>query len=58
MNDLEIMPREVKQMLDRGDKLLLVDVREPHEHAICNYRRGGVNSHADDSRESPAVGPG
>jgi len=35
MNDLEIMPREVKQMLDRGDKRLLVDVREPHEHAIC-----------------------
>jgi len=35
MNDLEIMPRDVKQMLDRGDKLLLVDVREPHEHAIC-----------------------
>lgn len=35
MNDLEIMPREVKQRLDRGEKVLLVDVREPHEHAIC-----------------------
>jgi len=35
LNDLEIMPREVKQRLDRGEKLLLVDVREPHEHAVC-----------------------
>jgi rhodanese-related sulfurtransferase len=35
MNDLEITAREVKQRLDRGDKLLLVDVREPHEHALC-----------------------
>jgi rhodanese-related sulfurtransferase len=35
MNDLEILPRDVKQRLDRGDKLLLIDVREPHEHAIC-----------------------
>lgn len=36
MNDLEIVPREVKQKLDRGEKLILVDVREPHEHAICH----------------------
>jgi rhodanese-related sulfurtransferase len=36
MNDLEIMPIEVKQRLDKGEKLLLIDVREPHEHAICN----------------------
>jgi len=35
MNDLEIMPREVKQRLDRGEKLLLIDVREPHEYAVC-----------------------
>jgi adenylyltransferase/sulfurtransferase len=35
MNDLEILPRDVKQRLDRGEKLLLVDVREPHEHALC-----------------------
>jgi rhodanese-related sulfurtransferase len=35
MNDLEIMPRDVKERLDRGEKLLLVDVREPQEHAIC-----------------------
>lgn len=35
MNDLEITPKEVKERLDRGEKLLLVDVREPHEHALC-----------------------
>jgi adenylyltransferase/sulfurtransferase len=35
MNDLEIMPREVKQRLDCGEKLLLIDVREPHEYAVC-----------------------
>ena len=36
MNELEILPRDVKERLDRGDKLLLVDVREPHEFAICH----------------------
>jgi rhodanese-related sulfurtransferase len=35
MNDLEITPQEVKLRLDRGDKMLLVDVREPWEHAQC-----------------------
>ena len=36
MNDLEITPRELKERLDRGEKVLLVDVREPHEYAICH----------------------
>ena len=36
MNNLEITPREVKDRLDRGEKLLLIDVREPHEHALCH----------------------
>ena len=35
MTDLEITPRQVKDRLDRGEKLFLVDVREPHEHALC-----------------------
>ena len=35
MNDLEITPRQIKERLDRGEKLLLVDVREPHEHSLC-----------------------
>jgi rhodanese-related sulfurtransferase len=35
MSDLEITPAEIKQRLDRGEKLLLVDVREPWEAEIC-----------------------
>ncbi len=32
---LEITPRELAERLDRRDDLLLLDVREPHEHAIA-----------------------
>jgi rhodanese-related sulfurtransferase len=35
MSDLEVTPAEIKQRLDRGEKLLLVDVREPWEAEIC-----------------------
>jgi len=31
---MEITPTELKQRLDRGDKLQIVDVREPHEYQI------------------------
>ncbi|MGB7729629.1 MAG: rhodanese-like domain-containing protein [Candidatus Acidiferrum sp.] len=36
MNDLEILPSDVKQRLDHGEKMMLIDVREPHEYAICH----------------------
>jgi rhodanese-related sulfurtransferase len=32
LDDIEISPRKVRQMRDRGEKFLLVDVREPWEH--------------------------
>jgi rhodanese-related sulfurtransferase len=32
---LEISVRDVKQYLDEGKKLHLIDVREPNEFAIC-----------------------
>jgi adenylyltransferase/sulfurtransferase len=32
----DITPQEVKAKLDRGDKFLLLDVREPHEYQICS----------------------
>ena len=32
----DIEPTEVKQKIDRGDSFVLIDVREPHEHQICN----------------------
>lgn len=35
MAQLEITPAETKQRLDRGEKLLLVDVREPWEFETC-----------------------
>jgi rhodanese-related sulfurtransferase len=36
MDNLEITPAEVKQRLDRGEKLVLIDVREPWEFNICS----------------------
>ncbi len=38
MNDLEITPAEVKRRLDSGEKLLVVDVREPWEYAHCRIQ--------------------
>jgi rhodanese-related sulfurtransferase len=35
MDNLEITPAETKQRLERGENLLLVDVREPWEFEIC-----------------------
>ncbi len=35
MIPFEITPREVKQRLDRGEKLRLVDVREPGEFQVA-----------------------
>src|SRR5260221_12657492 len=35
MDELEITPADVKTRLDRGEKLFLVDVREPWEHQLC-----------------------
>src|SRR5271170_3978104 len=33
--DFEITPSEVKKRLDAGEKLHLIDVREPHEFAVA-----------------------
>jgi rhodanese-related sulfurtransferase len=35
MDELEIKPADVKARLDRGEKVVLVDVREPWEHQLC-----------------------
>jgi len=37
----EISPTELKLRLSSGDKLLLIDVREPYEHEDFNI--GGIN---------------
>jgi adenylyltransferase/sulfurtransferase len=36
MSELEITPAELKKKLDAGEKLVLVDVREPWEHQTCH----------------------
>ena len=38
----EITPAELKQRLDRGDRLTIIDVREPHEWDICNLEEHGA----------------
>ena len=34
----EITARELKDRLDRGDEVFILDVREPHEYQICNLK--------------------
>jgi len=36
VNEGEIEVTEVKAKLDRGDRFVLIDVREPHEYRICS----------------------
>ncbi len=33
---MEVTPVQVKQMLDKGDRVFLIDVREPYEHQQAN----------------------
>jgi rhodanese-related sulfurtransferase len=35
MDELEITPAAVKARLDSGERLVLIDVREPWEHQLC-----------------------
>ena len=35
IENCQISPQELKARLDRSDPLVLIDVREPHEYAIC-----------------------
>jgi adenylyltransferase/sulfurtransferase len=37
----EITPTELKDRLDREDRLVLLDVREPHEYAIADLPEHG-----------------
>ncbi|MCA9136574.1 MAG: molybdopterin-synthase adenylyltransferase MoeB [Planctomycetales bacterium] len=36
----DIEPAELKRRLDAGEKMIVLDVREPHEYEICNL--GGI----------------
>jgi adenylyltransferase/sulfurtransferase len=33
---MDITVKELKERMDRGEAPMVIDVREPHEHAICN----------------------
>lgn len=35
MDALEILPAELRVRMDRGESVVLVDVREPWEHQLC-----------------------
>jgi rhodanese-related sulfurtransferase len=35
LDELQISPVEVKSRMDRGEKIMLVDVREPWEYDLC-----------------------
>jgi len=35
----EMQVEELKQKLDAGEDLYVLDVREPHEYQICKHRR-------------------
>ena len=39
---LEITPQEVKRRLDAGDKLHLIDVREPHEFKLARLENAAL----------------
>ena len=47
-NMADMTVEELKQRLDRGDDLFVLDVREPNEYQICQSRR------TPDSAERPA----
>jgi rhodanese-related sulfurtransferase len=38
----EVSPQEVKQRLDAGERLHLIDVREPHEYAQARIEGGDL----------------
>ena len=47
---LETTPKEVKQLLDSGETVFLIDVREPHEYATAKI----ANSELIPMRSVPA----
>jgi rhodanese-related sulfurtransferase len=61
MDNLEIVPRDVKQRLQSGESLLLVDVREPWEHQTAHIEGARLISvreipaHVDDIEDAGEV---
>ena len=61
MGNLEIIPRDVKQRLENGEALLLVDVREPWEHQTAHIEGARliplreIPAHVDDIEDAGEV---
>jgi len=61
MENLEIVPQEVKRRLADGETLLLVDVREPWEHETARIEGARliplreIPAHADEIQEAGEV---
>jgi rhodanese-related sulfurtransferase len=36
VDDIQIAPQELKQKMDRGERPLVIDCREPWEHQLCS----------------------
>jgi adenylyltransferase/sulfurtransferase len=45
--NIDVTPREVKELLARGEKIFLVDVREPWEYATCRIEGATLISMQD-----------
>ncbi|HWE50875.1 MAG TPA: rhodanese-like domain-containing protein [Bryobacteraceae bacterium] len=61
---VEIQPLELKDLMDRGVAVRLIDVREPEEHAICRIEgarlipMGSISQHLQElDREIQEDGP-
>jgi rhodanese-related sulfurtransferase len=61
MDNLEIVPRDVRQRLKSGESLLLVDVREPWEHQTAHIEGARliplreIPAHVDDIQDAGEV---
>jgi rhodanese-related sulfurtransferase len=61
MENLEIVPQEVKRRLTNGEPFLLVDVREPWEHQTAHIEGARliplreIPAHADEIQEAGDV---
>jgi rhodanese-related sulfurtransferase len=61
MEDLQITPAETKARLEKGEKLLLVDVREPWEYELCRIEGakliplGSLAAHVNSLRDAEEV---
>lgn len=57
MKDFEITPEELKERLDKGEKLFILDVREPHEYQTCRLEGSTLIPLGELSRRTNELDP-